>query len=223
MIEGTETKDVFKPENVNVLIGCEYSQVIMQEFLALGFNAYSCDLLPCEGPYPQRHFQEDVFEVLKRGWHLAILHPPCTYISYAANKYWNDKGRVFKRLKALEFFARCIELEEVYHVCVENPLGCADGVIRKHDQIIHPYYFGDKDMKKTCLWLKNLPLLVHTKQSDLFMGQTHTNKPEAVYVDKSGKKRQLTESIGGGAKVDICEVNHFPALERQWPNSGGFM
>lgn len=65
MIEGTETKDVFKPENVNVLIGCEYSQVIMQEFLALGFNAYSCDLLPCEGPYPQRHFQEDVFEVLK--------------------------------------------------------------------------------------------------------------------------------------------------------------
>jgi hypothetical protein len=35
-------------------------------------------------------------------------------------------------------------------------------VWRKPDQIIQPFEYGDPYSKKTCLWLKNLPLLVPT-------------------------------------------------------------
>ena len=34
---------------------------------------------------------------------------------------------------------------------------------KKPDQIIHPYYFGEPESKRTCLWLKNLPKLEYTK------------------------------------------------------------
>jgi hypothetical protein len=33
---------------------------------------------------------------------------------------------------------------------------------RKPDQIIHPWQFGHGETKKTCLWLKRLPLLEPT-------------------------------------------------------------
>ena len=35
---------------------------------------------------------------------------------------------------------------------------------RKPDQIIHPFNFGHPVSKKTCLWLKNLPMLEHTEE-----------------------------------------------------------
>ena len=37
---------------------------------------------------------------------------------------------------------------------------------RKPDQIVQPYHFGDSASKKTCLWLKNLPLLEYTNVVD---------------------------------------------------------
>ena len=33
---------------------------------------------------------------------------------------------------------------------------------RKPDQIINPWQFGHTECKKTCLWLKNLPILKYT-------------------------------------------------------------
>lgn len=37
-------------------------------------------------------------------------------------------------------------------------------MFRKPDQIINPYNFGHPVSKKTCLWLKGLPLLKHTEE-----------------------------------------------------------
>jgi hypothetical protein len=34
---------------------------------------------------------------------------------------------------------------------------------KKPSQIIQPYFFGDSVKKTTCLWLKNLPLLLPTE------------------------------------------------------------
>lgn len=205
--------------SVRVLVGCEYSQVIMSAFLEAGFDAYSCDILPCEGDYPERHIQGDLLEVINDGWDLLIAHPPCTYISYAATAYWNRPGRVFKRLEALNFFARIWE-SDVKHICIENPMGCADAIVAKHSQIIHPYYFGDEHLKKTCLWLKNLPLLEHRKQDDLFGERTHIDKPEPIYIDKSGKKRYFTDAISGRNKGGHKRSKSFPgiasAMADQW-------
>jgi len=47
-------------------------------------------------------------------------------------------------------------------ICIENPIGVLSTQLRKPDQIIHPYYFGENVKKSTCLWLKNLPLLERT-------------------------------------------------------------
>lgn len=200
-----------------VLVACEYSGIIRSAFTDAGCEAYSADLLDTE--IPGNHYKGDVRDILNDGWDLLIAHPPCTYISFASKAYWNEKGRVFKRLKALRFFAELLE-SNIKHICIENPMGCADSVIRKHDQIIHPYYFGDSEMKRTCLWLKNLPKLVHVKSATLFEDKTYTEKPKPVYMDKSGKNRYFTDSIcgkaNGGHKRSKSFAGIAKAMADQW-------
>ena len=36
---------------MKVLVACEYSGAVRDEFLKLGHDAYSCDILPCESKY----------------------------------------------------------------------------------------------------------------------------------------------------------------------------
>lgn len=179
---------------MKVLIACEYSGIVRDAFLARGHDAMSCDILPTESTGP--HYQGDVFDIINEGWDMMIAHPPCTYISYAATKYWNDAGRARHRLEALDFFLRLLEAP-IGKICLENPLGCADAIIRKHDQIIEPYYFGDPHKKRTCLWLKNTPPLIYHLKADLFNNKSAVDKPEPIYTDKSGKKRYFTDAIGG--------------------------
>src|SRR6185369_1299936 len=53
--------------------------------------------------------------------------------------------------------------------CIENPVSILSTAWRKPDQIIQPWMFGHGETKATCLWLKNLPLLVPT---DIVEGRT---------------------------------------------------
>jgi hypothetical protein len=64
-------------------------------------------------------------------------------------------------------------------VAIENPVGWVNKQWRKPDQIIHPYYFGDPYQKRTCLWLKGLPLLDYSK--------TMIDKPSPKYYCKGEK------------------------------------
>lgn len=47
-------------------------------------------------------------------------------------------------------------------IAIENPVGCISTRIRKADQYIQPYEFGEDASKKTGLWLKGLPKLIST-------------------------------------------------------------
>lgn len=179
---------------MRVLVACEYSGTVRDVFIKKGHDAMSCDLLPTETPGP--HYQGDVFDIINDGWDIMIGFPPCIYVSYAATKYWYTPGRARKRLAALTFFLDLWEAP-IELICLENHLGCIDAVIEKHTQRIEPYYFGDRELKRTCLWLKGLPKLVHQKQDDLFGLATHTARPEPIYIDKSGKKRYITDATGG--------------------------
>jgi len=198
-----------------VIIACEYSGIIRNEFEKKGFDAWSCDLLDTE--IPGNHYKGSVLDIIHDGWDLMIAHPPCTYISYAATRYWNQSGRIEKRIKALEFFAQLHEAP-IKHICIENPVGCADVIIRKHDQIIHPYYFGDPYLKRTCLWLKNLPKLEYTMSDNLFSSRTATDYPEPMYVDKNGKKRHFTEGNSGGHIRSKSFPGIAKAMADQWSN-----
>ena len=156
-----------------VLIACEESQAVTKAFRALGHEAYSCDLLPCSGGHPGWHFNEDVFEVLKREakFDLVIAHPPCTFLSVSgAMHMYNKDGsvnqdRLRNQNEALDFVQRLMDLN-VDRVAIENPISVISSKIRKPEQIVQPWMFGDKASKSTCLWLKNLPKLTPTDVVD---------------------------------------------------------
>jgi hypothetical protein len=154
---------------MRILIACEFSGIVRDAFTARGHYAMSCDLLPTESPGP--HYQGDVFDIINDNWDMMIAHPPCTYLSYAATCRWNEPGRCKKRLEALDFFRKLYEAP-IEKICIENPKGCASPTIAKYSQEIQPFYFGDSAYKTTWLWLKNLPLLIHSEEDTLFDKKT---------------------------------------------------
>jgi hypothetical protein len=156
---------------MNVLVACEYSGVVRRAFMAHGHSAWSCDLLPCEDQeYRQYHIQGDCLGAIRDGrptdgakWDLLIAHPPCTYLC-SSGLHWNKRvpGRQAKTEEALSFVHTILDAD-VPRIALENPVGCISTRIRKYDQKIQPWQFGHDASKGTCLWLKGLPPLRHTK------------------------------------------------------------
>lgn len=155
---------------MRVLVACEESQRVCIAFREKGHEAYSCDIEPCSGGHPEWHIQDDVLKYLGDNWDLVIAHPPCTYLTVAANKYYNvgkygDKAkiRLYERQKAIEFFMEFVgRLFYCDKVAIENPIGIMSTYYKKPTQIIQPYQFGHRERKATCLWLKGLPPLQPT-------------------------------------------------------------
>lgn len=154
---------------LNVLIACEESQVVCKAFRALGRQAYSCDILPCSGGHPEWHLQHDVLPFLESSvWDLIIAHPPCTRLTCAANRWYKPEyadrfPSIHKeREEAIKFFIAFVNVP-CPHVAIENPIGIMSTRYMKPSQIIQPYQFGHSERKATCLWLKDLPPLQHTK------------------------------------------------------------
>lgn len=142
---------------MRVLVGFERFGVIRDAFIARGHDAWSCDIAGTEAHGP--HLQCDIFEAVESNWDLLILHPECTYLA-ASGLHWNARkiGRFEKTELALILVSRLMKLQAP-RMAIENPVGCISSRIRKPDQIIQPWQFGDDASKKTCLWLKNLPPL----------------------------------------------------------------
>jgi hypothetical protein len=203
---------------MKVLIGCEESQIVCMAFRERGHEAYSCDIQDCSGGHPEWHIKDDVLKHLNDGWDLMIAHPPCTYISYAGTQSWNNPGRIKLRLDALDFFRQLWE-SQINKICLENPKSCASPVIAKYSQEIQPYYFGDREMKTTWLWLKNLPKLIHTESDNLFYNKTHTQKPLPISIDNSEIKhrRYFSDSTN---RSSLSRSKTFPgiakAMAEQW-------
>ncbi|CUH68648.1 hypothetical protein TG4357_03717 [Thalassovita gelatinovora] len=173
-----------RPEDINVLIGCETSGAMREAFLARGFNTFSCDILPADTP-TNRHIQDDVRTVMRDPmWHLfCVMHPPCTRLCRAGQRwlYGPDKshpkklpkGRTWQDMIA-EFEAGCDLFEACLHApiplrVVENPVMHKWAKERIRDlpepQIVQPWWFGDPAFKATGFYLKGgLPKLVPTNK-----------------------------------------------------------
>ena len=153
---------------MKVLIACEESQVVTNEFIKLGHEVYSCDLEPSSGLHPKWHIQGDVLEQLDNGWDLMVAHPPCTYLTVTGNKWMKSEfkdrfpNRVKQRQDAIDFFLALYNAP-IAKIAIENPVGIMSTVFRRPDQYVHPYFFGEPHSKKTGLWLKGLPKLKATK------------------------------------------------------------
>lgn len=159
-----------------ILIGCEESQAVTTSFRRLGYEAYSCDLKDCSGGHPEWHLKMDVFAAIKLyDWELAIFFPDCTYLTCSAEWAYKDGPyhqkinsetlTGYKRREARELaiqFVKDLMSCGIPKIGIENPVGVLSSRIRKPDQIIQPYQFGNDASKSTCLWLKNLPCLLPT-------------------------------------------------------------
>lgn len=176
---------------MKILVACEESQAITKEFRALGHEAYSCDILPCTGGHPEWHLEGDVFGFIDQGWDLMVAHPPCTFLSVSGARHLYNKdgsknlARYQSQREALDFVSKLMACD-IPRIAIENPVSVISSQIRKPDQIVQPWMFGDSASKTTCLWLKNLPKLVATNVVDKGDFKEWIDK-------KSGKvKRQAT-------------------------------
>jgi len=167
---------------MKILVGCEESQAVTIELRKLGHEAFSCDVMESSGGYPQWHIQGDLLKELHKGWDMLIAFPPCTHLAVSGARHFEQKIKDGRQQQGIDFFMEMINAP-IDKICVENPIGIMSTKYRKPDQIIQPYMFGDKAQKSTCLWLKNLPLLVPTNIVE---------KGEFIeFVSKKGvKKRQ---------------------------------
>ena len=149
---------------LKILIACEFSGTVRDAFIRGGHDAMSCDLLPTDAPGP--HYQGNVMDIINNGWDMMVAHPPCTYLS-VSGMHWTTRGLRDPKLTedALEF-VQALMNASIKHIAIENPISIISSRVRKPDQIVQPWWFGDDASKKTCLWLKNLPLLTPTNKLD---------------------------------------------------------
>lgn len=179
---------------LKVLIACEESQRVCKAFRKRGHEAYSCDILECSGGHPEWHIQDDVLKHLE-GWDLIIAHPPCTYLTVAgACNIPKDPSRIDKGFEAKEFFMKLYNAP-CKHICVENPVPMKRFDLPSYSQLIYPWQFGELAHKKTCLWLKGLPLLQPTNILDKSL------IPMDVWVNhKTGKRKSMSKWFNTGPK-----------------------
>jgi len=146
---------------MKVLIACEFSGIVREAFKAKGHDVWSCDLLPTE--IPGQHIQGDVLAILNDGWDLMIAHPPCTYLS-VSGMHWTTRGLRDPKLTedALGFVRFLLDCT-IPKIALENPISVISTRIRKPNQIIQPWMFGENASKSTCLWLKDLGPLKPTR------------------------------------------------------------
>ena len=161
---------------MRILIGCEYSGVVRDAFLARGHDAMSCDLLPTESPGP--HYQGDVRDVLDYPWDMAIFHPPCTHLSVHGARHFADKRMDGRQQSAVSFFM-ALARAPIPKIAIENPVCIMSRMWRKPDQIIQPWQFGHGETKATCLWLKGLPPLRPTDVVEGRENRIHRMPPSA--------------------------------------------
>lgn len=148
---------------MSVLITHEYSGTIRNALRAVGVDAWSVDLLPAEDASPY-HIQGDCFDVMSDGqWTGGISHPDCTYLT-VAGIHWNNRGRGWEKTNAaLDHVRRVMAAWGDRPYALENPVSIISTHIRKPDQTIQPFDFGEDASKRTCLWLHRLPHLKPTK------------------------------------------------------------
>lgn len=149
---------------MRVLVACEFTGTVRDAFTKRGHDAVSCDLLPSETD--GIHIQGDVREVLDHGWDLMIAHPPCTYLSVSGMRWLVNNMDRWNAMKEASAFFRDLMHAPINKIAIENPV--PHGYALRHigsgpTQYIQPWQFGHTEVKRTGLWLKNLPPLLPTE------------------------------------------------------------
>lgn len=175
---------------MRVLVAYEFSGIVRENFREIGHNAWSCDLLETE--IPGQHYICDIHYLLDNDmdWDLLIAHPPCTALCVSGNRYYSGTEL---RDRALDEIRWLMGLD-IPKICIENPVGVISTHIRKPDQYIQPWMFGEDASKKTGLWLKNLPLLHPTEiiKKERYANQTPSGQNNLSPAEDRWRERSRT-------------------------------
>lgn len=223
-----------------VLVACEESQAVCTAFRERGHEAWSCDIQECSGGHPEWHICGDVLPVLNGDctfitqdghththtgrWDLIIAHPPCTYLSNAGaarlykiidGETYINRNRFEKGMDAKEFFTQFLNAN-CERIAIENPTPSGVYRLPKPTQAIQPYEYGHEFMKRTCLWLKGLPMLK----------PTNIVKPKGSWVSCGSKNADGSPRSNKGEtfRDSYTKSKTFPGIARamaeQW---GGYL
>jgi hypothetical protein len=219
---------------MKILVACEESQAVTIELRKLGHEAYSCDIIPCSGGHPEWHIQQDVLPLLNGNcrfntvegvehritgkWDMIIAFPPCTKTTNAGARHLFAGGklnipRYFDGLCGKALF-EAIRHADCDRIAVENPTPSAIYEYPTPSQAIQPYEYGHEATKRTCLWLKGLPLLKPTNV---------VPRPKyREFKQANGKTRKTCWEMeqGGGKNRAKNRAKTFPGIARamaeQW-------
>ena len=205
---------------MKVLVACEESQRVCAAFRQKGHEAYSCDIQECSGGHPEYHILGDCIPLLNGNctfttqdgqshtidskWDLIIAHPPCTYLTNAGARHlWKGHKLNLERyklgLEAKDFFMR-FYTADCDKVCIENPIPSKIFDLPPYSQIIQPYEHGEPYTKRTCLWIKGLPMLKPTNIVEPIAtfcpsgsySHKHDNKYIGLFTKDRAKERSKT-------------------------------
>ena len=195
---------------MRVLIGFSRCPITVTILRGMGIEAWTCDLRQADHAW---HIQGDIWDVARGSWDWGIFHPMCTNLTCSAAWPFSDPdfvrypgagyhqrvqggtltgaARREARDRALDDVRRIMALP--YPKAIENPAtSFISAAIRRPDQIIQPYDFGDDASKGTGLWLDRLPALAITP-ADRCPGRivTHNGKQVERWANQtdSGQNR----------------------------------
>lgn len=196
-------------EKMNILIACEESGAVRNEFIARGHNAISCDLLDTSSPGP--HIKGDVLGLIENyKWDMIIAFPPCTFLANSGVCHlddFNNTERVMNMHRAAIFFDT-IRNANCEKICLENPIPHKYGIGKTYNQIIQPWMFGHAESKATCLFLKGLPKL------------KETNNVKEEYKKLPKKEAQRVHFLSPGPERSRLRSKTYPgiakAMAEQW-------
>lgn len=192
---------------MKVLVACEYSGRVRDALIERGHDAWSCDILPSEGKYNDKHLMQDVREVLADEWDMIIAFPPCTHLAVSGARHFAAKRADGRQQEGIDFFMLFAN-HPCPRIAIENPVGIMSNVYRKPDQIIQPYQYGDEAQKTTCLWLKGLPKLIPTK----IVGRGEM----ITYPSGKVMPKWYAEASGNGKKRGTTFQGIADAMADQW-------
>lgn len=165
----------------------------------------------------QWHIQQDVLPLIngnctfttcdgkthtiKGKWDLLIAHPPCTHLAVSGAR-WFTEGKKPRYLQdeAAEFFMKFINAD-CDKIAVENPVSIMSTRYKKPSQIINPWQFGHPEQKRTCLWLKGLPLLKETDNVFDYMMTLPVKQRTRIWQLGSGHAKERSKTFPGIAKA----------------------
>lgn len=143
---------------MKVLVGCEYSGVVRDAFIARGHEAISCDLLPTESQGP--HYQGDIRDMLDYPFDLAIFHPPCTYMTNSGVTWLHRDPTRWAKLDDAAAFFRLLLTAPIPRIAIENPIMHKYAKERiggvKQSQVIQPWMISHPETGNPVIEIFNL-------------------------------------------------------------------